>query len=102
MHLHGFTFQIVATDGNPLKSPLDASTVLLGASQTADLTFTANQPGTWMLHCHIMDHTVNPSPNAEGNAAHESDMGGLVTFIKVVPGTGVTEQVVPAQKLLHL
>ena len=86
MHLHGYTFRIVARDGNDLPQPERANTVMLGASQTADIEFVANNPGTWMLHCHIMDHTVNPGPGSEGSATREAEMGGLVTFIKVVPG----------------
>ena len=86
MHLHGYTFRIVARDGNDLAQPERANTVMLGASQTADIEFVADNPGTWMLHCHIMDHTVNPGPGSEGSASHEAEMGGLVTFIKVVPG----------------
>jgi FtsP/CotA-like multicopper oxidase with cupredoxin domain len=85
MHLHGLTFQIVALDGNPLKTPIDANTVNLGAGQTADITFTASNPGKWMLHCHILDHTINPGPNGDGSAAHMASMGGLVTFIDVEP-----------------
>lgn len=85
MHLHGYTFRIVALDGNPLQSPVDASTIMLGPSQTADIVFTANNPGMWMLHCHILDHTLNPGPYGDGSAAHMVGMGGLVTFIDVIP-----------------
>lgn len=32
-----------------------------------------------------MDHAVNPGPGSEGSATHEAEMGGLVTFVRVVP-----------------
>ncbi|MCL6593285.1 MAG: multicopper oxidase domain-containing protein [Alicyclobacillus sp.] len=83
MHLHGYTFKIVARDGNPLPQPESANTVLLGPSQTADIEFVADNPGNWMFHCHILDHTVNPGPESEGSAQKMADMGGLVTWIHV-------------------
>lgn len=86
MHLHGYTFQIAALDGNQLVNPNATNTVTLGPSQTADIVFTAANPGRWMLHCHIMDHTINPGPNGDGSATHMADMGGLMSFIDVRPG----------------
>jgi len=85
MHLHGYTFSIVALDGNALRVPIEANTVTLAPSQTADIVFTADNPGKWMFHCHILDHTVNPGPYGDGSAAHMVGMGGLVTFINVTP-----------------
>lgn len=85
MHLHGFTFHIVALDGNPLRNPIDADTIMLAPSQTADIVFTANALGKWMFHCHILDHTINPGPHGDGSAAHMVGMGGLVTFLDVLP-----------------
>jgi manganese oxidase len=100
-HLHGYTFQIVAQDGNELKTPLEANTVLLGASQTADIRLVANNLGTWMAHCHIMDHTINPGPNAEGNATHIAEMGGLTSFIQVVkPETAIAHRTVSAGQFM--
>ncbi len=85
MHLHGYTFQIIALDGNPLLHPYSANTVNLAPSQTADVAFTANNPGKWMFHCHILDHTINPGPQGEGNETTPANMGGLMTYIDVVP-----------------
>ncbi|ULH17827.1 multicopper oxidase domain-containing protein (plasmid) [Deinococcus sp. KNUC1210] len=100
MHLHGYTFRILARDGNTLTAPESANTVTLGPSQTADLEFVANNPGTWMLQCHILDHAVNPGPGSEGSATHEAEMGGLVTFIRVVPNG--TLQTMPARDLMTM
>jgi|GEM_PF-308422 len=103
VHLHGYTFQIVALDGNELKVPLEANTVLLGASQTADVRFVAVNPGTWMLHCHIMDHTVNPGPLSEGSATHIAEMGGLTSFIRVVaPGSAPKARTVSAGEFMAM
>ena len=85
MHLHGYTFHIVALDGNRLKNSIAANTVMLGAAQTADVVFKADNPGKWMFHCHILDHTINPGPYGDGSAKHMVGMGGLVTLVDVVP-----------------
>ncbi|HVM33511.1 MAG TPA: multicopper oxidase domain-containing protein, partial [bacterium] len=84
MHLHGYTFKIVALDGNPLASPVSANTVHLAPSQTADVEFTASNPGLWMFHCHILDHLINPGPKGDGSETQLADMGGLMTFVEVV------------------
>ncbi|HET9869695.1 MAG TPA: multicopper oxidase domain-containing protein [bacterium] len=84
MHLHGYTFWVVALDGNPLAHPYAANTVNLGPSQTADVEFKADNPGLWMFHCHILDHLVNPSPAGDGSATQIPDMGGLMTYVEVV------------------
>jgi manganese oxidase len=88
MHLHGYTFTVNALDGNPLEHPYKANTILLGPSQTADIAFTAANPGSWMFHCHILDHMINPSSTG-GENDDAACMGGLVTFINVVPKTSV-------------
>lgn len=92
MHLHGYTFRIVARDGNPSPRPQSADTVLLAPSQTADIAFTADLPGKWMFHCHILDHSINPGPAGDGSETQMAGMGGLMTFIDVVtkatPGPG--------------
>jgi FtsP/CotA-like multicopper oxidase with cupredoxin domain len=84
MHLHGYSFQIVALDGNLLARPIVANTVHLAPSQTADVEFTANNPGIWMFHCHILDHLINPGPAGDGSETQIADMGGLMTFVEVV------------------
>jgi len=84
MHLHGYTFRITALDGNLLDHPISANTVNLAPSQTADVEFTANNPGQWMFHCHILDHIINPGPQGEGDDTTPANMGGLMTYIHVV------------------
>lgn len=101
MHLHGYTFKIVALDGNELQTPIEANTVVLAPSQTADVVFTANNPGKWMFHCHILDHMLNPGPYGDGSAAHMVDMGGLVTFIDVRPGAAPSQTYVAASAMMN-
>jgi FtsP/CotA-like multicopper oxidase with cupredoxin domain len=61
IHTHGHSFQIVATDGNPVPemARLTKDTVLIGPAERYDLAFTADNPGVWMVHCHIEHHMAN-------------------------------------------
>jgi FtsP/CotA-like multicopper oxidase with cupredoxin domain/plastocyanin len=61
VHLHGHSFKIVATDGNPVPEGMEwtKDTVLIGPAERYDLEVVANNPGVWMLHCHIEHHMAN-------------------------------------------
>lgn len=54
LHLHGHEYQIVATDGQPLKDPQPIKDELLNIApgERYDIEFTANNPGEWLLECH--------------------------------------------------
>ena len=58
MHLHGHFFRVLAINGkpNPLREWRD--TVMLGPKGSCDIAFVADNPGEWMLHCHILDHAA--------------------------------------------
>jgi plastocyanin len=61
VHMHGHSFKIVATDGNPVPAGLEwtKDTVLIGPAERYDLEFMATNPGVWMFHCHIEHHMAN-------------------------------------------
>jgi plastocyanin len=61
IHLHGHSFKIVATDGNPVPeaAQLTKDTVLVAPGERYDIVFEANNPGVWMVHCHIENHAAN-------------------------------------------
>ncbi len=60
-HIHGHSFKIVATDGNPVPkdAQLTKDTVLVAPGERYDIEFDANNPGIWMVHCHIENHADN-------------------------------------------
>jgi FtsP/CotA-like multicopper oxidase with cupredoxin domain/plastocyanin len=60
-HTHGHSFKIVATDGNPVPevAQLTKDTVLVGPAERYDLELVGNNPGVWMVHCHIEHHMAN-------------------------------------------
>ena len=65
MHLHGHHFQQINNDGSfgPLRD-----TLLLNRGETAQIAFVADNPGDWLLHCHMLEHAA----------------GGMMTWLRVV------------------
>lgn len=60
MHLHVHDFTVV--DKNSIQLPkstqYEANTIDIASGETCDIEFTANNPGTWVFHCHLPHHTV--------------------------------------------
>ncbi|HEY1385022.1 MAG TPA: multicopper oxidase family protein [Dongiaceae bacterium] len=59
MHLHGHSFLVVRRNGTPNPRREWSDTVLVPPKQTVDIAFVADNPGNWMLHCHVMDHQMS-------------------------------------------
>jgi FtsP/CotA-like multicopper oxidase with cupredoxin domain len=59
MHLHGHSFRLLSREGEPVPHRQWADTVLVPPRQTAEVAFVADNPGDWMLHCHVIDHQAN-------------------------------------------
>jgi manganese oxidase len=61
IHLHGHTFVVTGTEGGriPETAWYPGNTVLVGVAQARNVEFVANNPGSWMLHCHLPHHMMN-------------------------------------------
>jgi FtsP/CotA-like multicopper oxidase with cupredoxin domain len=59
MHLHGFSFRVLSRNGFDVPHRQWADTVLVPPRENVDVAFVANNPGDWMLHCHVTDHQVS-------------------------------------------
>jgi FtsP/CotA-like multicopper oxidase with cupredoxin domain len=59
MHLHGHSFRVLSRNGNPVQYRQWADTVLVPPKETVDVAFVADNPGDWMLHCHVTDHQAS-------------------------------------------
>jgi plastocyanin/uncharacterized cupredoxin-like copper-binding protein len=61
LHIHGHSFKIVATDGHPVPevAQLTKDTILVGPAERYDLEIVGDNPGVWMVHCHIEHHMAN-------------------------------------------
>ena len=57
-HIHGAgRFLILSRDGQPEANLVWKDTVLVRAGQTVDILLDVTNPGSWMAHCHIAEHT---------------------------------------------
>lgn len=56
MHLHGHTFRVLSRNGQPTRFREWQDTVLLAPRERVELAFVADNPGSWMFHCHILEH----------------------------------------------
>jgi manganese oxidase len=67
MHTHGHYQHVIARDARPAPPGDDEDTVLLGPGQRVDVVVTADaKPGTWLVHCHIIDHTQDTMGMPQG------------------------------------
>jgi FtsP/CotA-like multicopper oxidase with cupredoxin domain len=67
MHLHGHSFKVLSRDGVPVPHDIWGDTVMVKPRERVRVAFVADNPGDWMLHCHVMEHQV----------------GGLMAVIRV-------------------
>ena len=67
-HIHGHAFEVLSVDGQPPTSKTVEDTVNVGIRQTLRLRMIADNPGEWMVHCHILGHAE----------------GGMMMVLKVV------------------
>jgi len=52
IHLHGHVFRVLTADHW-------ADAVLLDPRSRAEIAFVADNPGDWMLHCHVLEHQAS-------------------------------------------
>lgn len=55
IHLHGHTFKVLRSSKKEIVPHL-ADTVLVAPKERVEICFTADNPGDWMMHCHIIEH----------------------------------------------
>jgi hypothetical protein len=68
IHVHGHTFVVTGTEGGrqPKTTWGPKNTVLVGVAEAADVEFVANNPGDWMIHCHLPHHMMNQMSSVVG------------------------------------
>ncbi len=61
MHLHGLTFWVTGTEGGriPDTAWIPGNNVLVGVAQVREVEFIADNPGDWVMHCHMFHHMMN-------------------------------------------
>ena len=56
IHVHGHSFRVISRNGKPTAHREWQDTVLIPPQESAEIAFVADNPGDWMLHCHILEH----------------------------------------------
>ncbi|MCU1299670.1 MAG: putative multicopper oxidase [Acidobacteriaceae bacterium] len=76
IHLHGHQFIVTGTEGGrqPEATWGPGNTVLVGVAQSRDIEFVANNPGDWMLHCHLPHHMMNQMSSSVGPMTRRNGM----------------------------
>lgn len=67
-HVHGHAFEVLSVDGRAPRFRTIEDTLNVAIRQTVRLRLVADNPGDWMVHCHILEH------------AH-----AMMTVLRVVP-----------------
>ncbi len=69
IHLHGYYFKVVATDGGeiPEAGQWPETTVHMPTGSTRTVEFIANEPGDWVMHCHMLHHVMTQMGHTFGN-----------------------------------
>jgi len=55
IHLHGMSFTVLSSSTREVM-PLVSDTYLVQPDEKVQLAFVADNPGDWVLHCHIIEH----------------------------------------------
>ena len=55
-HLHGQRFEVLSVNGVPVPARRVEDTVDVGIRETVRLLLRADNPGDWLLHCHLLGH----------------------------------------------
>ncbi len=68
IHVHGHTFVVTGSEAGRQPQAIWApkNTVLVGVAEAADLEFVADNPGDWMVHCHLPHHMMNQMSSMTG------------------------------------
>jgi FtsP/CotA-like multicopper oxidase with cupredoxin domain len=88
IHLHGHTFWVTGTEGGriPESAWAPGNNVLVGVAQVREFEFIANNPGDWVMHCHMFHHMMNHMVSGVGPGSRGLARGGKEDPRYRVPG----------------
>jgi manganese oxidase len=91
IHLHGHQFVITGTEGGrqPNATWGPNNTVLVGVAQARAVEFVANNPGNWMVHCHLPHHMMNQMSSTVGPMSRRR---GMVAGAGMEEGMGMLRE----------
>lgn len=88
IHLHGFQFQVTATDGGliPEAGRWPETTVHVPTGSTRTIEFIADESGDWVMHCHMLHHVMTQMGHKFGNLIGMDEEGLNKKIRKLIPG----------------
>ncbi len=89
IHLHGYAFKIIGTDGGWAKDRsklLPETTVLVQVGSAKVIEFVADNPGDWLFHCHMTHHTMTQMGHGLPNMVGMDSEGLDEKLRKLLPG----------------
>jgi hypothetical protein len=91
IHVHGHQFVVTGTEGGrqPESTWGPGNTVLVGVAQARDVEFVANNPGDWMVHCHLPHHMMNQMSSMVGPMSRRN---GMPAGLDMERGMGMLRQ----------
>jgi len=76
IHLHGMFFRVLTRNGSAVEESFFRDTVLVHPRETVDVGVVPLDEGSWMLHCHILEHAE----------------AGMMTMLDVGTGPGAKSE----------
>ncbi len=67
MHLHGHHFKVIEREGSAVDDDAWRDTELVQPGESVSIAFVADNPGKWLLHCHMLEHRA----------------GGMTTWLEI-------------------
>ena len=58
MHVHGHHFKILSRERQELVTDAWRDTFLIDGDESVEIAFVADNPGKWLLHCHMLEHAA--------------------------------------------
>lgn len=88
IHLHGYAFEVVETDGGPIPKQRrwPETTTLVPVGGVRVIEFVADNLGDWAFHCHMTHHVMNQMGHAIPNLIGADTRGLDARVGRVVPG----------------
>ena len=88
IHLHGYSFMITGTSGGwiPPVAQQVATTVLVQVGEVKVIELLADNPGDWIMHCHMTHHMMNQMGHNVPNLVGAHTDGVDEKIERLVPG----------------
>jgi FtsP/CotA-like multicopper oxidase with cupredoxin domain len=85
IHFHGHTFWLTGTEGGriPNSAWIPRNNTLVGVAMGQDFEFIANNPGDWIIHCHMVHHMMNHMVRQVGPRIRRGE--GIDEYVSMLP-----------------